>query len=186
MRIIAGKYARRAIESPAWAGVRPLLSRLRRSLFDTLNPYLLDGTFLDLYGGTGAFTIEALSRGAASATVVELDPRTADLIKRNVKEIGVKEPVDIVRGNALEKIPLLAKQGKEFTVIAMAPPYHLDLENQTLDQLDLVPELLAPDGIAFVQYPRGEDVKLERENLEIWRTRHYGNTSFTYYVRREE
>lgn len=185
MRIISGKYARKAIESPTWAGTRPLLSRLRRALFDTLMPYLPQGPFLDLYGGTGAFTLEALSRGAPEATVIELNPKTAKLIQKNADAAGVQEPLEVLQGDALDWIPKLAQRDKPYAVISVAPPYHLGLEDKTLDLLEQWPQLLRDDGIFFVQYPTGEVLNLQREGFEEWRTKKYGNTMFTYFFAEE-
>ncbi len=182
MRVISGKYARRSIDSPEWAGVRPLLTRLRRSLFDTLMPYLPHGPFLDLFGGTGAFTLEALSRGAPEATVVEMDSRTANLIEKNLSHSKVEEPVELLRGNAVHVIQELITRQKQYNVIAIAPPYREGLENAILDILDAAPQLLMPDGLAFVQYPVDDkSIILERDNLELWRTKKYGQTLFSYF-----
>lgn len=187
MRVISGKYARRAIESPEWAGVRPLLSRLRRAVFDTLMPYLPHGPFLDLFGGTGAFTLEALSRGAPSATTVELDPRTAKLIQSNLAHANVQEPVDLRHGDAVKVLQDLVNEGKRYNVIAIAPPYREGLENKILDILDANPQLLLPDGIAFVQYPTDDkSIITERNRLELWREKNYGQTIFTYYLPPED
>lgn len=186
MRIIAGKYARRKLQSPKWQGVRPLLSRLRQPLFDTLMPFLTRGPFLDLYGGTGAFSLEALSRGAPEATLIELDPRSAKLIGQNAKTLDVAEPFEILQGDALAWIPKLAARDKQYAVIAAAPPYYEGLEDATLDLLDEYKQLLQPDGLMFVQYPSEAPPKLARGYYEEWKTRKYGNTTFTYYMHPEE
>lgn len=187
MRVISGKYARRAISSPEWAGVRPLLSRLRKALFDTLQPYLPHGSFLDLFGGTGAFTLEALSRGAPHATIVDMDQRTVQLIRSNLSHAKIDEPVNIIHGNAVNVLADLIRKHQEYHVIAIAPPYCQGLENQILDLLDASPQILSPDGIAFVQYPEHDhSIQLDRNNLELWRTRTYGQTCFSYFVRRTE
>lgn len=183
MRVISGKYARRAIASPAWTGVRPLLSRLRKALFDTLHPFLPYGPFLDLFGGTGAFTLEALSRGAPGATIIDQDPRTVRLIRENLDHAHVSEPVEVKQGDAVHWLQEFARLHRQFQVIAIAPPYYQGLENQILDILDASPDLLAPEGIAFVQYPtHDETIALSRKNLTLWRTRHYGQTLFSYFV----
>ncbi len=183
MRIIAGKYARRELLSPKWQGVRPLLSRLRKSLFDTLNPFLPRGPFLDLYCGTGAFLIEALSRGAPSATGIELDPKTYQLIKKNLKKLKVTEPVELILGDALTELPNLARRNSQFAVITVAPPYYQGLEEKTLQLLSENISILRKDGIVAVQYPTDSPPPLEYPNLELWKTKKFGNTSFSYFTR---
>ncbi len=182
MRVIAGKYARREIKTPQWQGVRPLLSRLRKALFDTLFPFIRRGPFLDLYSGTGAFAIEALSRGAPSATIVELDPKTLQLIEKNLKAIRVSEPVELIGGDALKELPKLARKKRQYAIIAIAPPYHQGLEEATLNLLDQYSHLLQTDGIAFVQYPTDSPTKLQYKNLSLWKTKKYGMTSFSFFL----
>jgi 16S rRNA (guanine(966)-N(2))-methyltransferase RsmD len=184
MRIISGQYARRSLKSPSWTGVRPLLSRLRRALFDTLEPYLMRGPFLDLFGGTGAFAIEALSRGAPMATVIELDPRTLRLIKDNCTNIHVAEPVSLIQADALAHIPTLKQKQQQFAVIAIAPPYNQDLEHTTLALLDQNYNILQTDGLAFVQHPSDLLLTYSPQHLQIWDTRRYGATQFSYFCRR--
>lgn len=186
MRIIAGKYARRKLESPTWSGVRPLLSRLRQPLFDTLTPFLSRGPFLDLFGGTGAFAIEAVSRGAPEVTVVELDPRTAKLIQKNADSMNVEEPIELLVGDSLKWLPKLAEQGRQYAVISVTPPYYLDLEEAVMEILNQYPSLLQPNGIIFAQYPSEQVLPVDWSSFEHWRTKKYGNTTFSYWFSTEE
>jgi len=189
MQIIAGKYARRKLESPTGDNVRPPLTRFRKALFDTLMPFLPRGPFLDLFGGSGSFAIEALSRGAPEATVVELNHRTAQLIQSNAKNIGVEEPIEVLKGNALDWLPKLAERGESYAVISAAPPYHQGLEPKILDLMDELLrdyEILQPDGIFYLQYPKKDVFDLDREYMDLWKSKSYGKTTFSYFFLKED
>ena len=181
MRIISGKYKGRSLDSPTEDTVRPPLTRFRGAIFDTLMPFLSRGAYLDFFGGSGSFSFEALSRGALRATVVELNPKTASLIQRNADKLKIKEPLTLLRGDSLKWLPKLAKKGENFAVIAVAPPYHQDLENAMLALLDEFHSLLQDDGIIFLQHPTNEKIKLEWDHLDHWKTRKYGYTSISYF-----
>src|SRR5579871_4278653 len=105
MRVIAGTYRSRRLQSLPGMDLRPTADRLRETLFDILtagNPLALEGTtWIDLYAGTGAVGIEALSRGAAMVYFVESAPRAADLIKKNLHTLGVEAGFEILKQDSL-------------------------------------------------------------------------------------
>src|SRR5688500_3269360 len=94
MRVIAGTAKGRRLESPSWSGLRPTSDRLGESLFNILAPRVAGARVVDAYAGTGALGIEALSRGAASVTFVENDPRALRLIAGNLARADVKSRPD--------------------------------------------------------------------------------------------
>jgi len=123
MRIIAGEWRGRAIEAPPGAGTRPTADRVRETLFSMLASRL--GSFedlrvADLFAGSGALGLEALSRGAASATFVESDAAAAAAIRRNAEKLGADERARVISGSALA----LARSDA-FDVIFADPPYSL-------------------------------------------------------------
>ena len=97
MRIIAGSLKGRRLDAPDWDGLRPTSDRLRETLFNVLAPAIDGARVLDVYAGTGAVGIEALSRGAAHVTFVEQDARAARLIDTNLARCGVTERYAIIR-----------------------------------------------------------------------------------------
>src|ERR1044071_564103 len=103
MRIVAGEFGGRQLQSPSWDGLRPTSDRLRETLFNILGPSIRGARVLDGYAGTGAIGIEALRRGAASVTFVEREPRAVKLIEENLAALGVGDaakPVIIRAGLA--------------------------------------------------------------------------------------
>ncbi len=125
MRIIAGTFKGRTLSAPSWDGLRPTSDRLRETLFNVLAPRIGGARVLDLYAGTGAVGIEALSRGAAHATFVEQDRRAQDLIAANLAKCGVTEGCAIIRasaGRAVEQM-LRSPSFVPFDLVLLDPPY---------------------------------------------------------------
>lgn len=182
MRIIAGKFKNRSIDTPEGEITRPILSRIRKSLFDILQPHLKDAQVLDLFCGSGVMTIEAFSRGAVSVVSVEADARAYETAQKNLKKVCPNENYQLLRGDVLEWVPKLAKQGFVFDVIGITPPYGTDLNNQTLRLIDKNPSLLRPETVIYIQRDKREDVQLEWKNLEHVRSKDYGRTIFEFFL----
>src|SRR5262245_19979731 len=108
MRIVAGTLKGRTLKPPAWDGLRPTSDRLRETLFNVLAPRMAGSRFLDIYAGTGAIGIEALSRGARHVTFVESDRRAQALIAENLLRCGVAEGYAIIRAAAPQALERLA------------------------------------------------------------------------------
>ena len=120
MRVVAGRYRSRPLEAPPGRGTRPTSDRVREALFSILGPGATqDARVLDLYAGSGALGIEALSRGAASATFVEKDARAAATIERNLAALGAEG--EVVRQDALSW--LAGARAGPFDLIFADPPY---------------------------------------------------------------
>jgi 16S rRNA (guanine(966)-N(2))-methyltransferase RsmD len=183
LQIIAGKYARRHLLTPKGKDItRPPLSRFRKAVFDTLMPFIPRGAYLDAFGGTGSFALEALSRGAAQATIIELDTDAAKLIQQNIAHLGITEPIEVLRGDAFQIIPSLPQETR-YAIIGLAPPYNQGLERESLLLLDRCAHLLQEDGVLFVQHPKKEPLPIEDlRHLTFWKERHYGITAFSYFL----
>lgn len=181
MRITGGRLKGREIRAPKGKTTRPALSRVRRSLLDTLRPWLPDGCVLDLFCGSGAFLFEALSRGAASAVGVDLDREAVRTIRDNARALELAAALLVHPGDALDLIARLHQRGERFDVVFCAPPYWLQLQPKALDLLDRHP-LLAPEGILVVQRDRKEPpTPPALATLTQVRERTYGNTVLAYY-----
>ncbi|MCB9637984.1 MAG: RsmD family RNA methyltransferase [Myxococcales bacterium] len=182
MQIISGKYARHKLIPPKGKEVtRPPLSRFRKAVFDTLMPFIPRGAYLDPFGGTGSFAIEALSRGAHSATIIEMDRHALQVIQANLDHIGVEEPVELKNGDALQVIPQLAQLGRQYAIIGLAPPYKKGLERASIEVVDQYPQLLQEGGVLFLQRPNEEPIP-PLQHFAFWKERRYGNTTFSYFT----
>lgn len=181
MRVIAGRAKGRRLRSVPGRSTRPITDRVKESLFDILGADIEGCRFLDLFGGTGAVGIEALSRGAAHCTFVERDHRALRTIRQNLKETGLDAEAEVVRGDAFA---YLRRPGLEpFDIIYIAPPQYRGMWRQALEAIDARPELLSLDGLVIVQiHPReAEDVPLR--HLTLNDERRYGSTLLRFYCR---
>ncbi len=171
MRVIAGELRGRRLEGPAGQEVRPTADRVREALFSMLGD--VSGLLvLDLYAGTGALAIEALSRGAAEATLVDTE---IALAARNVEALGLASRTTLVAADAGD---FLASPGPTFDLILCDPPYTLAARHEP-ELRDLVPKRLRVGGRVVVESSSragAPDVP-----LEIVRERQYGNSTVRIY-----
>lgn len=122
MRIIAGTHKGRTLKTPKWEGLRPTSDKLRETLFNILAPRIDGARVLDVFAGTGAVALEALSRGAVAATCIESDRRAARLIEENAARCGEQNRCAIIRDN-VERALQRAVPGGPFDIIVLDPPY---------------------------------------------------------------
>ena len=125
MRVIAGLYRRRQLESLPGEQTRPMLDRMRETLFNILQTQIEGSVFADLYAGTGAVGIEALSRGAKQAIFVEANAKALKVVERNLETLGAKADARVILGSASEKVPLL-----DADIWFVGPPYDAHKEYQ--------------------------------------------------------
>ena len=171
MRIISGSRKGHTIQAPVGRGTRPTSDRVRESIFNILGP-VDDATVLDLYAGSGAMGLEALSRGAASAVFVERDPDAIRAIERNLDKLRLRGTV--LRQDA---IAVLAGEKRKYDLVFVDPPYemYIDLEPQLARYL---PSVVAEDGVVVVE----TDARVEPDlPLEQRTSRKYGSVRVTVY-----
>ncbi|CAB4925971.1 unannotated protein [freshwater metagenome] len=172
MRIVGGRLGGRRLAAPPGSGTRPTSDRVRESLFAMLGP--LDGErVLDLYAGSGALAIEALSRGAATATLVEQDARTAAVIERNLSDLGIgADEARLLTMPAATALRAARTSGDTYHLVFLDPPYR---QAAALgEQLGpVLAEVLAPGGRVVVECDRRAVLDLA---LPLDRERRYGDT----------
>ena len=134
MRVIAGKARRLSLKTVPGMETRPTTDRIKETLFNILQPYIPDCTFLDLFSGSGAIGIEALSRGAEHATFVEKNPRACACIRENLAFTKLAEHGKLLNMDVLQALRSLEGKGV-FDIIFMDPPYNNELERQVLEYL---------------------------------------------------
>ncbi len=175
-RVIAGELKGKKITAPNLGITRPPLTRVRKSIFDFLVPYLRGAAYLDLFCGTGSYLFEAVSRGAESALGVEMDRRLAESINRQAGEFGIERRLNCLADDVFEAIPRLARQGREFNIIMIAPPQYKGLVDDTLTCLR-DHNVCHPEGIIMCQIATSEK-NVNYLDFPVLQQRKYGNTTF--------
>jgi 16S rRNA (guanine966-N2)-methyltransferase len=132
MRVIAGKARRLQLKTPEGFDTRPTTDKTKETLFNILNPYLADADFLDIFAGSGAIGIEALSRGAKYAAFIEKNKAALDCINANLSFTHLKEYAEVYPYTVAEAIRTLEIKGKVFDIVFMDPPYNYELEKEVL------------------------------------------------------
>ena len=156
MRVIAGKYRSRPLRSLRGMDIRPTADRLRETLFNVLTagrPQALESTiWIDLYAGTGAVGIEALSRGAAKVYFVESSKEAADLIRKNLRSLGIEDGFGVLQCNTARALQKFAAQGLCADYVFLDPPYRMeDAYAETLQALSQSP-ILEPSGVVIAEH----------------------------------
>lgn len=191
MRVIAGKYRSRPLRSLRGMDIRPTSDRLRETLFDVLcagNPDALAGTiWFDLYAGTGAVGIEALSRGASKVYFAESSKQAADLIGANLKSLGIDAGFEIARTEAVKAIRQWQTVGESSGVRAdcvfLDPPYRMkDEYAEALAALAESP-LLQPNAIVIAEHEKRFDRGTDFGKLHRYRKLEQGDAALSFYQR---
>lgn len=186
MRVIAGSRRHLILKTIPSMAVRPTQDRIKETLFNMLTPYLADSRFLDLFSGSGAIGIEAMSRGAADAVFVEQDTEALACIKENLKTTKLTDETRVLHMDVRKAISVLEAEGRCFDIIFMDPPYNQDLEHQVLAQLaDSV--LVNEDTLIIVEASLQTDFSyLDKLKLEIVREKKYKTNQHIFIQRQEE
>jgi 16S rRNA (guanine(966)-N(2))-methyltransferase RsmD len=187
MRIIAGRFRSRTLEAPAGLATRPTSDRLRETLFNVLAPRMEGARFLDLYAGSGAVGIEALSRGAASVEFVERAVPALKALRANLARLGLTAGFRIHAagvGAVLRKMkPAMSNSGAAFDVVFLDPPYDAASEYEaTLGLLGGAAKGLLADGAVVIAEHRKKE-RLEERYGELKRSRllEQGDAALSFY-----
>ena len=180
MRVIAGTLRGRRFRAPAGRDTRPTSDRVRESMFNLIGPVPAGGRVLDLFAGSGALGIEALSRGAARAIFVEKARGALTALRQNLEELGLADVARVIAGDSLDDLPLA--EGP-FDLVLADPPYRAGLAEAILR--DVAPGM-APGGVVVLEHSADDPPPEPPEGLALWKTRRYGGTSVTLYSRPEE
>jgi 16S rRNA (guanine966-N2)-methyltransferase len=177
MRIIAGSRKGARIFAPKGSDTRPTGDRVREAAFNLIGPgFVEDTNVLDLFAGSGAMGLEALSRGAAHATFVESDREACRTIDRNLDKLGL-EGATVLCQDALTALRADVRSGTRYDLVLVDPPYRRfsSLQNDLIQHL---PELLAPGGLLLVETAAKEEPELP---LEKRTSRRYGAARLTLF-----
>jgi 16S rRNA (guanine966-N2)-methyltransferase len=193
MRVIAGKYRSRRLQALRGTALRPSTDRLRETLFNILGPAIEGSLFLDLFAGSGAVGIEALSRGARGAIFVENHPAGAALISRNLASLGIPAAAqvasrktfagtaEILRMDAMDALERLASGGAHIDFVFADPPYANVRAYEDILAFLGESELLARGGRVVAEHRRNRDLPAITGHLERTRVLEQGDTALSFY-----
>jgi 16S rRNA (guanine(966)-N(2))-methyltransferase RsmD len=179
--VIAGSAKGRILRPPRTSATRPITDRAKESLFNILTPRIAGQRFLDLFAGTGSVGIEALSRGAASATFVERSGPALAGIRHNLDVTGLAARAEVA---GRDVFAYLREPPSSFDVIFVAPPQWRGLWPRAVALLDREPGWLADGAIVVAQHDPSESVPLDLANLMLSSERTYGRVRFTFFTAR--
>lgn len=160
LRILGGIFRNRLLKSPKGEQTRPTLAVMRKSVFDILQTQIEGAAFLDLYAGSGAMGLEALSRGASHATFVDANRFALSCIEENIRLLKVEDQATVIGYDCLQALKKLAKKGLSFDIVYVDPPYAAGLIKEILEFFDTHP-LLKPQGRLFLEESAPASLKIE-------------------------
>ncbi len=184
MRVVTGEAKGRRLKAPKTMGTRPIIDRVKTALFDILSTEIEDADFLDLFAGTGSVGIEALSRGAAHATFIEMSYSILKLIRENLQITGLADRAEVLHTDAFKFLQAQsANPQRTYDIIYVAPPQYKDMAAHALQLLDSSP-LVPPGGLVIVQiHPKEREgvVAVPCTRLKLTDERRYGSTLLLFY-----
>lgn len=180
MRVIGGNVRGRRLKVPKSGSVRPTAARVKESLFNILPHDLTGLRVLDLFAGTGNLTIEALSRGAAEAILIDASAQSGDIIHENLRRLGLSSRTKVWISPVSRALRLLARRGESFDLLFLDPPYEEQLVESTLQAIAGT-GLLRGRGILVAEHSRREPVKKQYGDLALDDQRRYGSTVLSFF-----
>ena len=179
MKIVSGIYGGRPLKTLEGKTTRPTSDKVRGAIFNMIGPYFEGGRVLDLYAGSGGLSIEAVSRGMASAVLVERDRKAQAIVAENIqmtKEVGKFQLLKMDAERALEQV------SGEFDLIFLDPPYAKEQIVADIEKMD-EKELFSEDVMVVCETDKAVELPEEIGCLGIWKEKIYGISKVTVYVR---
>lgn len=177
MRVISGSARGCSLFAPKGVETRPTADSVKESLFNIIAADVVDSRFLDLFAGSGAIGIEALSRGAAACCFVENSREACNLIRKNLDKTRLTSQSRLIAADFITAIDKLRRENEYFDIIFLDPPYKCGFTAQALNSLG---GLLAEDGIIIAETAIEEDAPLVH-GLRLYRTKEYRTAKFLFY-----
>lgn len=184
MRVIAGSARRLLLKAPDGMDTRPTADRVKESLFNMLNPDLYGCAFLDLFSGSGAIGIEALSRGAQRSVLVDASMECAGIIKQNLEVTKLGENAEIINEDVYAAIERLGRRGDKFDIIFMDPPYAAGYYVPVMEAIKKA-DILAAEGYIVAESAKGVDFTAA-EGFKIFKERKCGPAVMNFLNLEEE
>ncbi|MBC8184253.1 16S rRNA (guanine(966)-N(2))-methyltransferase RsmD [candidate division KSB1 bacterium] len=183
MRVIAGQCKGRVLFSPKGKSIRPTSDRTKEFIFNYIGDFVLNVTFLDLFAGTGNISIEALSRGAQSATLVDKSSEAIKLIHKNIDLVNYALKCSIIRKDAANYLKFAGNKTYNFGLIFADPPYSDTIYQKILEKIDKS-DVLRKGGLFILEHSSTDINNLELKNLRLKKYKKMGNSTVTIYEKK--
>jgi len=182
MRIIAGEFKGRNLVNLKGRAIRPTSDRVREALFSILAPRIDKASVLDLFAGTGALGIEALSRGAAGSVFVDISKNSIKIIEKNIELLGIRDKTEVFYHDAHTILSSNKLFKKKFNMIFIDPPYNKGSVFRILKNIDLL-KIMEDDAVIIAEHSAKEDCSLAVSGLELYDSRAWGDTGISFFKR---
>jgi 16S rRNA (guanine(966)-N(2))-methyltransferase RsmD len=178
MRILTGKLKGRPLKMSK-PGLRPTQDKTRKAIFDILGEAVAGAQFLELFAGSGAVGIEALSCGAGMVWFVENDREAISALRDNLSGLGISN-YEVIPKDVFSVIEQMAGQKRKFDIIFLDPPYYQDLAKKSLLILEAC-DILSPSGLVIIQHFKKDIIPDKTGSLELFKQKKYGDTFVSFY-----
>lgn len=186
MRVIAGEARHLPLKAPKGLDVRPTTDRIKETLFNIISPYVACSGFLDLFSGSGAIGIEALSRGAEFAYLVDNSPASLEVINENLKFTKLADRATVLKDDSIRVIHSLSARKVLFDIIFMDPPYGKGLEADVLRELSQY-NILNEEGFIIVEALADTDFSyIDGLGFEMYKEKKYGSNKHVFIRKKEK
>ena len=182
MRIIAGEAKNRIIKTRKGFDTRPTLESVKESLFSIITPYIEGSVFLDLFSGSGSISLEAISRGAKRAVMIEKDGEALKYIIENIDNLGFSDRCRAYKNDAIRAIEILGRKNEKFDIIFMDPPYQDNVTKKVLKAIDKA-HILTEDGLIICEHHLLEDLEDNIASFRKTDERKYNKKILTFYTK---
>jgi 16S rRNA (guanine966-N2)-methyltransferase len=182
MRIIAGTYRSRRLETLPGPTTRPTLDRNRENMFNLLGGFFEGGRSLDCFGGSGALSLEALSRGIDHAVIIEKDQRAFRIIEANITSLGVKAQTTLLLADYKSVLSTFTKRKTKqtFDLVLLDPPFQLQVIEDIIAELERL-DLLNPGALIACEYERQYDYARTYSTIKMIKKQNYGISTIQIY-----
>lgn len=176
MRIIAGEYKGRQLKPVPGMKTRPTSDKIKEAVFHRMGPFFEKGQCLDLFAGSGALGLEALSRGMEKTIFVDSSIQAVKTIRHHVEMLKIAEKCEVYRNDAFKAVNVLSKREARFSLILLDPPYDETLYQSLIDRL-LEAELLQQDGLLYIEHRPNAAFTVAGNKMEVIFKREYTKTT---------
>jgi len=184
MRVVAGEYGGRRLKAVPGMKTRPTTDKVKEAMFNIIGQYLEGGQVLDLFAGSGGLSIEAVSRGADHATLVDRQYQAIKTIHENLSVTKEEDKFTVLKGDAYKMLNKLAKQEQGFDYVFLDPPYKKQQILELMEQLKKL-GLLNTDALIICETDQVADLPEELADFELIKKADYGITELTFYRYKE-